>query len=59
MIRAERVLEARVRGAGIDEVREPELPHVAQPLEHGRVDELERQRVDTDVVPERVANDVS
>ena len=35
MVRAQRVLEARVRRARIDEKREPELPHVAQPLKDG------------------------
>jgi len=57
MVRAERVLEARVGGAGVDEVREPELPHVSQPLENGRVDELQGQRVDTNVVPQRIPDD--
>ena len=55
VICAERVLEAGVRGAGVDEVRQPELPNVSEPLENGRVDELHGQRVDTDVVPQRVS----
>ena len=37
----ERVLEARMRGAGIDEEREAELANVAEPLEGRRVDQLE------------------
>src|SRR5687767_752797 len=57
MIRAERVLEARVSGTGIDEVGEPELANVAQPLERGRVDEANGDVIDADVVPERVADD--
>ena len=55
---AERVLEPRVRRARVDEVREPELPHVPQPLECPRVDEADRQVVERDVVPERVPDDV-
>ena len=55
MICAERVLEARVGRAGIYEVRETELPHIAQALKNFGVDELERQLVDPDVVPQRVA----
>ena len=58
MVRTERVLEARVSGAGVDEIRESELADVAQPLERTRVDQPERQRVDADVVPERIANDL-
>ncbi len=37
MIRAQRVLESRVRGARVHEERKPQLPHVAQPLEDRRV----------------------
>ena len=44
--------------AGIHEVGESELAHVAQPLERPRVDQPERERVDADVVPERVADDL-
>jgi hypothetical protein len=55
MIGAEGVLEARVACAGIDEIRETQLPDVAQSLECRRVDELQRNAVDTDVVPERIA----
>ena len=57
MVGAERVLEPRVSGAGVDEVRQPELPNVPEPLENGRVDELQGERVDTDVVPQRISND--
>jgi hypothetical protein len=39
MICAERVLEARVRRARIDEVGEPELPDVAQALHGIRVEQ--------------------
>ena len=37
VISAERVLEARVRGAGIDEVRETQLAHVPEPLETAKI----------------------
>ena len=57
VVRAERVLEARMRGAGIDEKREAELANVAQPLERRRIDQLEGERIEPDVVPERVADD--
>lgn len=40
MVRAECVLEAAVRGTGIDEVRPTELSHVAKSLEDFGVDEL-------------------
>ena len=58
VVRAEGVLEPRVRRAGIDEEGEPELPNVAEPLEGRRVDQLEGERIEPDVVPERVADDV-
>src|SRR6476620_4331877 len=50
----ERMLEPRVSGAGIHQVREAELPNVSEPLKYRRVDELQSQRVDTDVVPQRI-----
>ena len=40
VIGTERVLEARVRRARVDEIREPELPNVSQALKNRRVDEL-------------------
>ena len=52
---AERMLKARVRRTGIHEVRQPKLPHVAQPLERGRVEEGQVGAVHADVVPEGVA----
>ena len=51
----ERVLEPRVRRARIDEVSPPELADISQALEHFGVDEVERELVDTNVVPDRVA----
>ena len=57
MIRAERVLETRMRPSGIDEIRQTELPDVPQPLKHRRVDEAKRQTIDTDVIPEWVPKD--
>jgi len=57
MICAERVLEAAVGGAGVDEEGVAELADVTEPL-HGRgVDHRERFGVEPDVVPERVADD--
>ena len=57
MVGPERVLEARMRRPRVDEEGQPELPHVSKALEGRRVDQLERQRVEPNVVPERVAND--
>src|SRR5690606_7273724 len=48
--------EPRVRGAGIHQERVTQLPHVAQPLEGGRVDARDGQGFETNVVPEGVAN---
>jgi hypothetical protein len=45
-------------GARVDEIRQPELPHVTQPLERGGVDQSQSERVDPDVVPEGVADDL-
>jgi hypothetical protein len=58
MIGAQRVLEARVRGTGIDEKRVAELANVAEPLERGSIEDGKRLRLEADVVPERVANDL-
>src|ERR1700704_4317046 len=41
----------------IHQVHEAELPHVAQPLHHPRVEQPAGEVVDADVVPERVANE--
>jgi hypothetical protein len=38
VVRAKRVLEARVRGAGIDQIGPPELAYVPQSLKDFRVD---------------------
>ena len=57
MVGAERVLEPRVGRPGIDEKRVPQLPDVAQALDGGCVEELERLRLEPDVVPERIADD--
>src|SRR5258708_7439364 len=56
-VRAERVFKARVACARVDEEGEPQLPHVAQALERRRVDEPQREWIDADVVPQRVADD--
>src|SRR5687768_1390679 len=58
MIRAQRMLKSRMAGARIHQENEPELPHVPQPLKRRRIDQSKRERVDTDVVPEGVADDL-
>ena len=58
MVGAERVLEPRVRGAGVDEERVSQLAHVPQPLHRGRVHHGECLGVEPDVVPQRVADDL-
>ena len=58
VVRAERVLESRMGGAGIDEISPTELPHVAQPLKDLGVDQPERQLVDADIVPDRVTQNL-
>ena len=58
MVSAECVLEPRMRRARIDEVRPPKLADVAQTLKDFCVDELQRQLVDSDVVPDGVAQDL-
>jgi hypothetical protein len=57
VIGAKRVLEPGVSGARVHQEREAELAYVAQPLERWRVDQLGRQGVEPDVVPERIADD--
>ncbi len=58
MIRTERVLEAAVRGAGVHEEGVAELADVTEPLDGGRVDHREGVGVESDVVPQRVADDL-
>ena len=58
VIRAQGVLEARMSCAGIDEEGQPELANVSEPLESRRIDQLEGERIEADVVPERIANDL-
>ena len=57
-IRAERVLETRMAGARIYQKRQPELSHVPQPLEGRCVDQAKGERLDTDVIPEGIADDL-
>jgi len=52
---AERVLEARVGRAWIYEICPPELAYVPKALKDFSVDEVEGQLIDSDVVPDRVA----
>src|SRR3989442_2126081 len=58
MVRTQRVLKPGVCGPRVNEKCVTELQHVPQPLERRRVDDRERLRVEADVVPERVANDL-
>ena len=58
MVRAQCMLEPRVRCTGINEVRPAELTHVAKALKNFSVDELKRQLVDADVVPDGVAQNL-
>lgn len=55
MIGPERVLEARVGSAGINQESKAELADVSQTLKYFVVDEPNRKLVDTNVIPERVA----
>ena len=52
---AECVLEPRVCRAGVNEIRPAKLSHIPKPLKDFSVDERERQLVDSNVVPDRVA----
>ncbi len=47
-----------MRGAWVNEVRPSELTNVSQSLEYLGIDELERQVVDADVVPDGVAQNL-
>src|SRR5207302_4992682 len=58
VIGTEAVLEARVRGAGIDEEGVTELADIPQPLDGGGIDDGQGIAVEADVVPERVADDL-
>ena len=58
MVRAQCVLEARMGRAGVHEVRQPQLTHVAQSLHDTGVDQPHREVIDPDVVPQRVADDL-
>ena len=58
MVGAEGVLEAGMSGARVDEEGVTELPDVAQTLEGGGVHHPHRGRLQADVVPERVADDL-
>jgi hypothetical protein len=55
--RADRMLEARVHGARVDEVRETELLDAAQPLELGRVDQPHFLGGEFDVAVDGIAQD--
>ena len=57
MIRAQRVLEPRMRRARIHEVRQAQLSHVTQALHDGRIEQSLGDRVNPDVVPEWVADE--
>ena len=53
---AERVLEASVGAAGVDQVRERQLVDVAQPLERARVDDSQLVGIGLDEDMDGVAN---
>ena len=58
MVRPKGVLEARVRRARVHEKGQAELSNVPEALKGRGIDQLERQRVEPDVVPQRIANDL-
>ncbi len=58
MERAERMLEAAVSGARVDQECVTDLTDIAEALHRGSVERQERGPVDPDVVPERVADDL-
>jgi len=55
---AEGVLETRMRCARINQVGPAKLADVAQTLKDFGIDELERQLVDADVVPDGIAQNL-
>ena len=59
MIRAERMFEAGMSGAGIDQKTVADLSYVPEALNGGSVESEQRRAVDTDVIPERVADGFS
>ena len=58
MIGAESVLKTRMGCAWINEISPAELPDVAKALKNLGVDKIERQLVDSNVVPYRVAQNL-
>jgi hypothetical protein len=58
MIGAESVLKTRMGCAWINEISPAELPDVAKALKNLGVDKVERQLVDSNVVPYRVAQNL-
>ena len=58
VVRPQCVLESRMGRARVDEVRPAQLPDVAEPLKDFGIDETERELVDSDVVPDRVAQNL-
>ena len=54
----ERVLESGMRRARIHQERETQLAHIAQPLDDGRFEERQRERIEADVVPEWIAKNL-
>src|SRR5688572_10162117 len=49
------MLEAGVRCAGVDEICPSQLPHVSETLNHIGIEQSERELVDSDVIPDGVA----
>ena len=58
VVGAECVLKTRVCRAGIDQICPPELAHISQSLKDVRINELECEVIDPNVVPDRVAQDL-
>ena len=57
-MRAQRVLEPRVSGARIYQVCPSKLPDVPKALKDFGVDQLQRQVIDADVVPDGIAQNL-
>ncbi len=58
VIRTESVLETGMRRARVNQVCVSQLPDVSKSLKQARVYQLESQRIDTNVVPQRIANNL-
>jgi hypothetical protein len=52
------MFEPGVVCTGVDEVRKSQLPDIAQPLERGGVEEIERIVLDLNIAMDRVLDDL-